>query len=364
VTGGQDAGTALDGSDEPLVRVFDALLLDLDGVIYRGPLAIEHAVESIGEARSAGVRAIFVTNNANRLPETVAAQLVELGIPADGHDVMTSALAAAAMLKEELPNGAPVLAVGGPGLRTALTDAGFALVAGAEEGPVAVVQGFAPTVGWTDLAEAVYAIQAGARFIATNLDLTIPTERGIAPGNGAMVGVVQTATGVQPASAGKPQPEIFRQAAVMAGGRRPLMVGDRLDTDLAGAAAAGIPGLLVLTGVHDARAAVLAHPAERPRFLACDLRGLFEPHPTPWLADDGAWGCGAAKARVADGSLHLEDPAAGRLVLPTESDAEVALTLDGVRAMCCAAWAAADGGLAVTELPVLRVVDGAVQGQR
>lgn len=355
-------GRYLAGTEGPLLEAVDGLLLDLDGVVYLGPVAVEHAPESIRAARDRGVRVVFVTNNANRLPGAVAEQLSALGIPAAGADVMTSAMAAAAMLQGRLPAGAPVLPVGGPGLRAALTDAGFRLVSSADDGPAAVVQGFAPTVGWADLAEAAYAIRGGSAFVATNLDLTIPTERGVAPGNGALVGVVRAATGVQPLSAGKPQPAIFEQAARTAGGSRPLVVGDRLDTDLAGAVAAGIPGLLVLTGVHDARAAVLARPAERPQFLALDLRGLAEPHPAPQRTSDGAWVCRDARVAVESGVARLQDGSGDvRAILLDEGaqDADdVVLSLDALRALCCAAWERRDAGENVVALPRLRVDDG------
>lgn len=352
--------TYLTGADLPLAQAFDAALLDLDGVVYRGPLPVEHAVEAIAAARAGGMRTVFVTNNANREPSTVADQLTSLGVPAGDSEVMTSAQAAAAMLKAELPAGSPVLAVGGPGLRTALTEAGLTVVSSADEAPVAVVQGFAPTVGWADLAEATYAIRAGARYVATNLDATIPTERGIAPGNGTLVGVVTAATGVVPASAGKPQPEIFRQAAHRIDSLRPLVVGDRLDTDLAGAVAAGMAGLHVLTGVSDARSAVLARPAERPRFISSDLRGLFEPHPEPRREPGGVWACAGASARILNGVIEISDGDGERRAIDATVSAEggVALTLDALRALCCAAWEAADDGSPLTTLPRLRVVDG------
>lgn len=355
-----EADGYLAGCAVPMVEAFDAALLDLDGVVYRGPLAVDHAVEMIEAVRAHGMRAVFVTNNANRPPSTVADQLAGLGIPASGDDVMTSALAAAALLSGDLPAGSRVLVVGGPGLREAVTAAGLEVVGSADDEPVAVVQGFAPSVGWTDLAEAVYAVQAGARYVATNLDMTIPTDRGIAPGNGTLVSAVRVATGVEPVSAGKPQPEIFRQAARRAEAERPLVVGDRLDTDLAGAVAAGMPGLLVLTGVHDGRAAVLAAPAERPRFLARDLRALVEPQPAPRRAVDGVWECAGARARVRARTVEVADGVAGwQQVGGPGSPGDVALSLDALRALCCAAWEAADGGAPLSEVARLRLLDEA-----
>ena len=176
-----------------------------------------------------------------------------------------------------------------------MTAAGLVVVDSADDAPAAVVQGYAADVGWRQLAEAAYAIEAGAWFVASNLDPTLPTERGFAPGNGSLVAAVRHATGVEPVSAGKPEPTLYRLAAARRGARSPLVVGDRLDTDLAGARAAGWPGLHVLTGVSTARDAVLAAPGERPSYLGADLRSLVVPHPAPVL-DDGWWRCrGAAR---------------------------------------------------------------------
>ncbi|MFC4556482.1 HAD-IIA family hydrolase [Georgenia faecalis] len=342
------------GSSEPLAQAYDVALVDLDGVVYTGPRPVAHAGASLEAARALGMRAVFVTNNASREPSTVAAHLQSIGVPGGVDDIMTSAQAAAAMLAQELPAGAPVLVVGAPALRTAVTDAGLRVVASADDAPVAVVQGFDPGLGWRDLAEAVYAVRAGARFVATNLDTTLPTERGMAPGNGSLVGVVRTATGVVPASAGKPQPEIFHQAVLRTGATRPLAVGDRLDTDLAGARAAGMPGLHVLTGVSDARAVVLAVAGERPAFLARDLRGLLEPHPAPVLEDEW-WRCGQAAARVRDGSLELAGTTRPVVLDAARGPAEI--TMNEWRSLAAAAWAAADAGTGVVPdaVPVLHV---------
>ncbi|MPV90002.1 HAD hydrolase-like protein [Georgenia ruanii] len=330
--------------------------MDLDGVVYRGAEPVAFADAGVAAARGLGMRMMFVTNNAARAPQTVADQLTSLGIPTDGTDVMTSSQAAAAILAEDLPAGALVLPVGGAGLRSALTEAGFRLAASADDAPVAVVQGFAPEVGWPQLTEAALAIAAGARFVATNLDATLPTERGMAVGNGSLVAAVTNATGVVPVSAGKPEPEIFRQAARRAGARRPLAVGDRLNTDLAGARAADVPGLHVLTGVSDARDVVLAPPHERPSFLAVDLRALVQPHPAPERAGDW-WRCGAAAARVCGPEPHLEVSLAGRTITLDGAD-PVTVSLDAWRCLAAAAWSAADMGAPLTyqQVPVLEVV--------
>ncbi len=331
----------------PPVDVFDVALYDLDGVVYLGPEPVAHAVETIRHTASRGLRPLYVTNNSSREPEEIAAQIRGFDVPCDPEQIVTSAQSVALLLRDLLEAGAPVLPVGGPGLRTALEQAGFRIVDSADDAPAAVVQGFAPDVSWRDLAEASYAIAAGARHVATNLDTSIPRDRGIAPGNGALVRAVVEATGVEPIASGKPLPEIFHQAAARVGARAPIAVGDRLDTDLEGARAAGIPGLLVLTGVTSARDAVLAPAHQRPALLATDLRGLLEHHPTPRAVEDGWWGCGTAVARVRDGGLELVDDPTGP---QGPSDPQrlgqrpATVSRDGWRALCVAAWDAADRG--------------------
>lgn len=323
----------LGASATPLAEAYDLALVDLDGVAYRGPEAIPHAADSLAGARAAGMGIVFVTNNASREPGTVADHLVQLGIHATPDEVLTSAQAAAALLVSELPPGAPVLVVGGAGLVTAVREAGLRIVTSADDEPAAVVQGFAPEVSWRELAEAAYAVRRGARHVATNLDLTLPNERGLAPGNGSLVAAVVNATGITPRSAGKPEPSMYQLAATRRGAERPLVVGDRLDTDLGGARAAGYPGLHVFTGVSDARHAVLAAPAERPTYLSVDLRGLLVPHPAPVPGPDGWWTCGGRAARVDAGELRLDE----------HGDVDI----DLVRAACAAAWDAADAGTPV-----------------
>ncbi|QDW63151.1 HAD-IIA family hydrolase [Oerskovia sp. KBS0722] len=318
-------------SDTPLAERYDLALVDLDGVAYRGHEPIPNAATGLGGARAAGMRLVFVTNNASREPQSVASQLTELDIPTSPEEVMTAAQAAAALLRTRLEPGARVLVVGGAGLFTAVHDAGFVIVESADEEPVAVAQGFAPELGWAQLAEAAYAVQRGAWHVASNLDLSLPTARGFGPGNGSLVRAVQAATGVEPSSAGKPSPTMYRLAIERAGASSPLVVGDRLDTDLAGARSGGYPGLHVLTGVNGGRDAVLAEPGLRPHYIGADLLSLLEPHAAPTQGPEGWWTCGEAAARVTDGALDLTGPAG----------------VDLIRAACGAAWAAVDAGGAV-----------------
>ncbi|GAA4624704.1 HAD-IIA family hydrolase [Cellulomonas oligotrophica] len=323
------SGAGLIGTGLAPAEEFDLALVDLDGVAYRGHEPIDGAAEGLAEARARGMRLVFVTNNASREPEAVAEQLTGLRIPTSRDEVMTAAQAAAELLATRVAPGERVLVVGGAGLSTAVRAKGYEIVASADDEPVAVVQGFAPELGWAQLAEAAYAVQRGAWHVASNLDLSLPTARGYAPGNGSLVGAVVAATGVQPASAGKPAPTMYRLAVERAGAQRPLVVGDRLDTDLAGARSGGMVGLHVLTGVSSARDDVLAAPGERPHLIGADLLALLVPHPVP-APDAGWWVCRGAAARVVDGGLELrgggEDP------------------VDLVRAACAAAWASADAG--------------------
>jgi glycerol-1-phosphatase len=313
-----------------LSEYHDVLLLDLDGVVYVGPQAVPEAAEALEFARRAGVRLAYVTNNAARPPDVVARHLTELGVPAEATDVVTSAQAAAAMLSAELPGQARVLAVGGEGLRQALIARGLTPVASAEDGPVAVVQGFAPETSWGMLLEACVAVNAGLPWVATNLDLTIPTPRGTAPGNGALVQVVRTATGKTPRVAGKPFRPLMDESCERTGAVRALVVGDRLDTDIAGAHAAGLPSLLVLTGVSGAADLLRATPELRPTYLAADLWGLHQPHAAP-RREDGSWvgaGCRATWVEVhGDAGVHHDsraecDPRVGPAAL-VDPDAQV-----------------------------------------
>lgn len=266
-----EASTPLDG--------VDVVLADLDGVVYRGELVIAHAVESLN--RAALTRRVgYITNNASRTTEDVAEQLRTLGLRAVAEDVVSSPQAAVALLSTMIPARSTVLVIGGEGLVSEVTAAGFGVTASADDHPAAVVQGFHPSVGWTQLAEAAFALEnEQIPWIATNQDWTIPLARGIAPGNGTLVSAVHTAAGILPTVAGKPERAIFDTAVARFGAVSPLMIGDRLDTDIVGANRAGIPTIQVLTGVDGARQLLAAGPDERPTYILDDLRGLHEEYP-------------------------------------------------------------------------------------
>ncbi|MFF9170766.1 MULTISPECIES: HAD-IIA family hydrolase [unclassified Streptomyces] len=334
--------TRPEGSGQALSEAYDTALLDLDGVVYAGGNAIAHAVESLETARAGGMHLAYVTNNALRTPDVVAEHLTELGIPTGPQDVITSAQAVARLISEQVPGGARVLVIGGEGLRVALRERGLVPVESADDDPVAVVQGYGgPELPWGRFAEACYAIARGVPWFASNTDLTIPSGRGIAPGNGAAVEVVRIATGAQPQVAGKPLPPMHRETILRTGAKRPLVVGDRLDTDIEGAFNGGVDSLLVLTGVTDGAQLLAAPPQHRPTFVDADLRGLLTGQREVTEEGDG-FACGGWTAAAGAGELRLS------------GDGEA---LDGLRALCAAAWTAAgegvcelDGGKALARL--------------
>ncbi|MEV7913614.1 HAD-IIA family hydrolase [Streptomyces griseus] len=318
------------GSGTALSEAYDTALLDLDGVVYAGGEAIAYAVESLAEARAGGMHLAYVTNNALRTPDAVAEHLTELGVPAEPSDVITSAQAVARLVADQLPPGARVLAIGGEGLRVALRERGLVPVESADDDPAAVVQGYGgPDMTWGRFAEASYAIRRGLPWFASNTDLTIPGARGIAPGNGAAVEVVRIATGAEPQVAGKPLPPMHRETVLRTGAKRPIVVGDRLDTDIEGAFNGGVDSLLVLTGVTDAAQLLAAPPQHRPTYVDRDLRGLLTGQPEVVPAGE-AYRCGGWTAAVRGDALTLEG----------EGDA-----LDGLRALCAAAWSFAGAGV-------------------
>jgi HAD superfamily hydrolase (TIGR01450 family) len=261
---------------ERLVEEYDAVLVDLDGTVYRGDQEIPGVAETLHAVRALAVSVRFVTNNASRAPGAVAQQLAGLRIPAEVAEVCTSAQAAAEMLAGHLAPGATVLVVGAQALVDEVNRVGLRVVAEASGQVDAVVQGLSRDIGWRELSEACLAVRAGAFWVACNVDATLPTERGEVIGNGALVAAVRAATGAEPAVAGKPNRPLLDQAARSAGASRPLVVGDRLDTDIAGAAAAGMDSLMVLTGV-STPAELLNTTVARPTFLAPDLGALTGP---------------------------------------------------------------------------------------
>ncbi len=315
-----------------IIDSYDAALFDLDGVVYLGPEPVPHAADGLKRLRDRGIKIGFVTNNAARPPETVAEHLRELGIEAATEDVVTSAQAGARLLAERFGAGARVLVVGGTGVTVALAEAGLVGVRSADDGPVAVIQGYGADLTWDQLNEAAIAIQRGAYWLATNTDPTRPTDRGIVPGNGAAVTAVRTAVGVDPEVAGKPYPPLITETLRRTGAERAIFVGDRFDTDIAGAVAVGLDSLFVLSGSCGVADLLQAGPAERPTHLGLDLTALLDPPRTVRRDTDRAT-CGRITARLQGGSISFDSG-------PNDRDE----ALDALAALADLAWSAADRG--------------------
>lgn len=315
-------GTPLDG--------VDVVLADLDGVVYRGDDAIPYAVESLNRAQES-LRVGYLTNNASRTDATVAGHLSDLGLTVAPDDVVTSPQAAVKLLAGLVEPGSRILVVGGDGLVTEVERAGFVVVRSAEDAPAAVIQGFAPSVGWTDLAEAAFALKSrdggeGIPWVATNTDWTIPQARGTAPGNGTLVSAVHTAVGRLPVVAGKPERAIFDAASARFGASSPLFIGDRLDTDIIGANRVGMASALVLTGIDGPKQVLAADPDSRPTFILGDLRELFAPYPHAEVTEKR----GAKLVRVGKAVVKV----AGRAVTLEKAGEPV----DVLRAAAAAIW--------------------------
>ncbi|GGJ65316.1 HAD-IIA family hydrolase [Streptomyces brasiliensis] len=275
---------------EAVITRYRGLICDLDGVLYRSATAVPHAVQTLNRVTAQGVPVVFATNNASRSPQDVGDHLRRLGLTQQGCSVVTSSQAAAAHLAQRLAPGTPVCAVGGPGVAQTLTEAGLTPLRVADLGdtPVqAVVQALGTDVTWSELAAVGHLAEAGATWVATTIDLTLPTPYGQAPGNDALVALVQTSTSAQPHVVGKPQTALFDLARSRLGTDQPdtLVCGDRLDTDIEGANAAGLDSLFVLSGACRLWDLALAERPARPTYVAADLSGLLAPalplHPTP-----------------------------------------------------------------------------------
>ncbi|HWT47746.1 MAG TPA: HAD-IIA family hydrolase [Mycobacterium sp.] len=308
-----------------IAQEYDCLLIDLDGTVFRGAQPTTGAVQSLDEVHS---RKLYITNNASRSADEVASHLRDLGFTATGDDVVTSAQSAAHLLADQLPPESRVLIVGTDALANEIAAVGLRPVRRYDDNPVAVVQGLSTTTGWPDLAEAALAIRAGALWVAANVDPTLPTERGLLPGNGSLVAALRAATGAEPRVAGKPAPRLLTDAVARGDFRAPLVIGDRLDTDIEGANAAKLPSLMVLTGVNTAWDAVYAEPARRPTYIGHDLRSLHQDGELLAVRPQPAWHVviGEKAVRV---SANATDDGDG---------------LSIVRAVASAVWGAQDDG--------------------
>ncbi len=324
-----------------LVDDYDVVMSDLDGVLYLGPVAVEGAVEAVHDLVARGVRVTYITNNAARSPEAVAEHLTELGYGARSDDVVTSSQAAGAMLRRELAPGSTVLVAGTDYLAEEVRRSGMVVVESADDEPDAVIQGYHPNLPWPRLDEAAIAVQRGARWFATNPDLTRPGHRGLVPGLGAQLYAVAVTTDQRPMIAGKPYPPLLEAAIARTGARRPVFVGDRIDTDIMGAHAVGIDSLLVFTGAHGVRDLCEAPLEGRPTAIGWSLGALVEPRRVATVDADGAT-CGTSRVRVEDGRAVIEGGLGGR-------DAQ----LDAAWALASLVWS----GRAVADETVLARFD-------
>lgn len=311
----------LGSSDRSLCDAYDLAMLDLDGVVYVGGDAVPGAPDHLAAAREAGMRLAFITNNAARPPAQVAEHLRELGVAAEEGDVVTSAQAAARLLLDRLGAGSHVALLGGDGLEEALVAEGLKPVS-VHDDAEAIVSGYGPDVVWRDIMQAAVRIRDGLWWVASNTDRTFPTSYGLAPGHGVLVQTLSSFSGVEPDVAGKPERPLLDETVRRVGGDRPLMVGDRLDTDIAGARNAGLDSLLVMTGVTGLAELVAATPEERPTYVAADLAGLLEAQAAPEADGDGP-ALGGWRASVDS----------GRLVVSGEGSAS-----DWWRVVATAAW--------------------------
>ena len=250
-----------------------AVLFDMDGVLYRGNQVLAGVHELLAFLAERGVAYACITNNASMTPAQYETKLSAMGIALSGERVVTSALATARYLRATYPVGTRVFIVGMRGLRDALLADGYFI----EDTvlPELVVQGVDFQLTYETLRKAALFIRGGARYIATNPDRTFPAEEGLIPGAGAITAAIVAASDGQPLVIGKPAPTMFRIAATMlqVDPAQTLVIGDRLDTDIAGANAAGMPSVLVLTGVSQ-RAEAEAGPI-RPTAIYADLPALL-----------------------------------------------------------------------------------------
>lgn len=327
--------------EETLSRAYDLLMFDLDGVVYVDGHAVDHAAESIASARADGAHVAFITNNASRTPEQVAAHLRELGIQARSTDVVTSSQAAARLLLRDHGEGAAISVLGADGLVEAVREAGLRPVLVGDLDAVAVVSGYAPQVRWRVIMQAATKIRNGLPWVATNTDLTLPTDDGLAPGHGLLVRLISDFAEVTPQVAGKPERPLLDETRMRVEGRHPMMVGDRLDTDIAGARGVGIDSLLVMTGVTDLAQLLAATPEERPTWVGHDLTALARPGCRA-TESDGVWRAGPWRVAVESGRLTVSPSDAGEGA-DADSDADSVADSDAWwTAVAAAGWAHLD----------------------
>lgn len=254
-----------------------SLILDMDGVLWRDESPIGSLPAIFERIRQRGWKFVFTTNNGTKTPEQYVEKLASFGVVVEAWQVITSALAAAKMLRERLPAGAPVFVIGGEGVKVALQEQGFEILPVERAARAkAVVMGIDYEITFDKMAEAALLVRRGIPFYATNPDKTFPTPRGEIPGAGAWISVITTATGIEPIYAGKPYPYLTEMALERLGTKKEetLVVGDRLETDIAAGQAVGCPTALVLSGVTSRERAEAWIP--RPTLIVQDLGALVK----------------------------------------------------------------------------------------
>lgn len=355
-----DAGTATGeaGGGDTLLSAYDTLLFDLDGTLFAGATPLPGALELVSDV---DLPRFYVTNNASRSAEAVAEHLGEIGFTARPAEVVTSAQVGARLLAERVGQGAAVLVIGADALREEVAAQGFQAVSSADDDPAAVIQGHSPETGWAQLSEGALAINRGALWIATNTDTTLPTERGFLVGNGSMVAAVATATGATPVVAGKPAAPIMREVLARGTGRRPLMIGDRLDTDIEGANTVGIDSLLVLTGVATAESLLASRPEERPTYVAADLTRIDVPLAQVRIAPQPEWQVTVLENRV---TVESKRGAQVDSLLPALAHAVWTADVGGLDLRISGADATAESGLAALGLVRAKSGNGPVGAVR
>lgn len=314
---------------EAFIDGYDAAFFDLDGVLYLGPYAVPGAVEGVRALHERGVRTVYVTNNAARSTAVVAQHLRDLGFEAADDEVVSSAQAASGLLRAELPAGSKVLVAGTENLIEQVRLAGMTPVTQFTDDPVAVIQGYDPQMTWPRIDQAAIAVQRGARWFATNTDSTRPAEHGLVPGAGAMVSAVRATVDRDPEVIGKPHRPLMEEALRRSGARRPVFVGDRIDTDIMGAHLINIDSFLVFTGAHGVRELWAAPENGRPSAIGWDVGSLLQARRTARVASEGVT-CGRVRAWADGGLARLDGDT-------TQREAQ----LDAAWALAQLAWAGA-----------------------
>lgn len=260
-------------SNLPDLSAVRGFILDMDGVIWKADQPIGDLPWVFETIRRQGMKVVLATNNGTRTPEMYVEKLVSLGVALEPWQIVNSAQAAAHYLKQQLPDGGAVYVVGELGVVEALKDQGFDI---SETGAKAVVVGMDRGLTYDKLTRATLLIRAGAAFIATNPDRTFPTPGGLVPGAGAIVAAIEAATDIKPVVLGKPAPEMYKVALERMGlaPQEAIVVGDRLETDIAGAQPLECRTALVLSGVTTQEVALRWRPA--PDVIAPDLTALVE----------------------------------------------------------------------------------------